>query len=172
MLIYLQMLESEDDRVRFEQIYMTYSGLMFCAAKRILKSDANAEDAVHEAFLSIAKNLEKISDIHCPKTRAYIVIIVERKALDIIRKRKHEVLSYDDAAAGIEITPPGDNGLADAMAKLNPRYRQVLLLRYDNGYTAKEIAKMFGMTPAAVEKLLWRAKTALQKQLSEDGAVK
>ena len=153
MIIYLQMLESEDDRVRFEQIYMTYSGLMFCAAKRILKSDADAEDAVHEAFLSIAKNLEKISDIHCPKTRAYIVIIVERKALDIIRKRKHEVLSYDDAAAGIEITPPGDNG-------------------YDNGYTAKEIAKMFGMTPAAVEKLLWRAKTALQKQLSEDGAVK
>jgi len=39
---------------------------------------------VHQAFLSILENLDKISNVECPKTQSYIVIIVERKAIDTI----------------------------------------------------------------------------------------
>lgn len=58
--------------------------------------------------------------------------------------------------------------MADALAKLPARYREVLLLRFDNGYSTKEIAKMMDMTEGSMQKLIWRAKDALRKQLDMD----
>ena len=86
VLIYLSMIESEDDKSKFEIIYERYRGLMFYTAMRILNHEQDAEDAVHQAFVSIIENLDKISEPECPKTRAYVVIITERKALDIARR--------------------------------------------------------------------------------------
>ena len=43
------------------------------------------------------------------------------------------------------------------------------MLRFDNGYTTKEISKILKLSPANAEKLIYRAKTALQKLLDEGG---
>ena len=170
MLIYLQMIESEEDKSKFLEIYNQYKYLMFSVANRILKNEYDAEDAVHQAFVSIIDNLNRIGAVDCPKTRSYVVIITENKAIDIIRSRKHLAgEELNDAIHGIEIPLPGDSGLADAMAKLPARYREVLMLRFDNGYNTKELAKMLGMTQGSVQKLIWRAKDALKKQLEKDG---
>lgn len=59
MLIYLQMIESEQDQVKFLQLYERYRGLMFYVANQILHSEQDAEDAVYEAFVSIIENLKK-----------------------------------------------------------------------------------------------------------------
>ena len=86
--MYLQIIENPGDRIKFEQLYRKYRNLMFYIANKILQNQQDAEDAVHNAFLSVAKNISKISDIECPKTRGFLVIIVERKAIDILRNRK------------------------------------------------------------------------------------
>lgn len=143
MIIYLQMIESDEDKSKFEQLYIMYKGLMFHVAMKILKNEFDAEDAVHQAFLSLIENLKKISDVKCPKTRAYIVIITERKAIDIIRSRSKLVdMEFWESTYGIEIPLPGDHGLADAMARLPAAYRDILLLRYYNGYSVREISSM------------------------------
>ena len=41
-----------------------------------------------------------------------------------------------------KIPLPGDHGLADAMARLPAAYRDILLLRYYNGYSVREISSM------------------------------
>lgn len=169
ILTYLQMIESEQDRSKFEQLHEKYKRLMFYVANQILRNEQDAEDAVHEAFVSILKNLRKIFDVECPQTRSYVVIIAERKAVDILRARsKVTHIDGEEALGGIEIPLPGDGGLADAMAKLPPRYREVLLLRYDNGYSTREIAQILNMKRESVQKLLWRAKNALQKLLEQE----
>ena len=169
MLIYLQMIESEEDKSKFEKLYNQYRHLMFSVANKILNNQYDAEDAVHQAFVSIIDNLDKIKEVDCPKTKAYVVIITENKAIDIIRSKKHIIEDeLIDTLYGIEIPMPGDGGLADAMAKLPARYREVLLLRFDNGYKTKEIAKMMNMTEGSMQKLIWRAKDALHKQLEAD----
>ena len=174
MLIYLQMIESEEDKSKFIQLYKKYRDLMFYSAKRILGNDSDAEDAVHEAFLTSLKHLHKFSEIDCPKTRSYFVIIVENKAIDHIRKRRHEAGIYDDSLHidGMPIQQPGGHGLSDALVKLEPKYRQAIILRYYNGYSVKEIAGMLGKSHAAVDKMLWRGKKELEKQLKEMGLVK
>lgn len=171
MLIYLQMIESEADKSKFERLYLRYRGLMFSVAMRLLSNEQDAEDAVHQAFLSIIEHLNKITEIDCPKTRSYVVIITEHKAIDLLRAGAKTVpIDFEASAVGIEIPAPGDGGLADAMAKLPARYREVLLLRYDNGYSTREIAQMFRLKPGAVQKLLWRAKEALRNKLDEEAA--
>ncbi len=169
MLIYMQMISSDEDRSKFEQLYSAYSGLMYHIAYGLLKNRQDAEDAVHQAFISIIENLQKVSDVDDPKTKSYIVVITEHKAVDIIRLRaRYSSETFDESFCGIEIPLPGDDGLADALSKLPARYREVLLLRFDNGLTTKELGRIFGLSRSAVQKLIWRAKQALRKALGED----
>lgn len=109
MLIYLQMLECEEDKDKFEQIYLRYRGLMFHVAMQILQQEQDAEDVVHQAFLAVLKHLKKISRVECPKTRAFVVIIVERKAIDRLRERNRAAgLPFEEWMSGTEIPLPGD----------------------------------------------------------------
>lgn len=170
MLIYLSMIESQDDRHRFERIYERYRNLMYHVAYKILRNPQDAEDAVHQAFVSIIQNIHKFVQIDCPETRSFIVLMTERKAIDLIRIRHSEkILPLNEDLVGLEIPAPGDHGLADALAKLPVRYREVLLLRFDNGYSTRELAKMLGLTESGVRKLIGRAKAALRCILEEDG---
>ena len=120
--------------------------------------------------MSIIQNIHKFVQIDCPETRSFIVIMTERKAIDLIRIRHSEkILPLNEDLVGLEIPAPGDHGLADALAKLPARYREVLLLRFDNGYSTRELAKMLGLTESGVRKLIGRAKDALRYILEEDG---
>ena len=140
---------------------------MFYTAMQILNHKQDAEDAVHQAFVSIIENLDKISEPECPKTRAYVVIIAERKALDIIRRKsKISHLEFDESMFGTETPLLETNELADAILQLPATYREIVLLRYHYNYTTKEIAKMLGLTGSATQKALWRAKTMLNRVLN------
>lgn len=118
--------------------------------------------------MSILNNLDKISSIDCLQTKSYIVIIVERKSIDLIRERKKVVGLDDEAEIGIEISMPGDNPLADAMANLPPRYREALQLRFFIGYSIKEVGEVLGIEYGAAQRLILRAKDALEKRLKEE----
>lgn len=170
MIIYLQMLESDEDKYRFEQLYHRYRKLMFYVARQILPCDSDAEDAVHEAFLAVIRHFQKISDVSSPKTRAFLVLIVERKAIDLLRSNaRKNALPLNEESLGVVIPPPGDGGLADAMAQLKDRQRELLLLRYYVGYSTREAGQLLGMTHAAAQKELTRAKHTLQTILEKEG---
>ena len=166
--LYLQMLDSEEERGRFAKLYLLYRDLMFRAAMRLLHQEMDAEDAVHQAFLSLLRHFSKIREIDCPETKAYVVIITERKAIDLLRARKHTVDGDPEELEDEAVPPPGDGGLADAMAGLPRRYREALLLRYRHGYGTAELAELWGMKQASVQKLLWRAKQLLKERMEED----
>ena len=170
MLIYLQMIEAPAEQTKFEKLYHTYRKLMYSAAYSILGNEQDAEDAVHHAFLKIIENFSKISEIQCPKTRSYVVTIVENTAINIYRKKKHHPhLPYDPETVGIKVEYTGENELARCMAALPARYRQVLLLKHYHGYTAKEIGKMLDLTEVNVYKLEQRAKAKLEILCKEAG---
>lgn len=168
MLIYLQALDDPEDRTRFEALYMAYRGLMFHVARRILHNDQDAEDAVHQAFLSLAEHT--LPPEPGPRARCLAVTVAERKAIDLYRARQRHPLSELEEVPGCA-APPSDGTLAGAMAALPPRYREVLLLRYYNGYSAAEAAGLLGLTPENVRQLTVRAKRSLASELAERGEV-
>ena len=65
----------------------------------------------------------------------------------------------------MSIPLPGDNGLADALAVLPAHYREILLLRFDNGYSTRDLSSMLGISESGIRKLIGRARKALKKEL-------
>jgi len=170
VIIYTQMLDHPQSKSKFEQLYLQYRNWMYSIAYQLLQNNQDAEDAVHQAFLSVLKNISKISEIDCPKTRGYLVIIVERKSIDILRDRKKLAeQTLDETIHGISYPLPGDHGIQDAIARLPARYREVLLLRYAQGYETREVAELLDLSYETCRKLLYRAKNALKQQLEKDG---
>lgn len=162
MLIYLELISTEEERSKFEALYYEYSGLMKHIALKILKNEHDAEDAVDNAFVAVAENIQKVDEAVCPKSRSFVVTIVERKAIDIYRLHKrYKMVELNEDVAGIEFEYDGDNELARHFAALPPRYREILLLKHRHGYTNREVAKILGLTESNVSKLEQRAKAKL-----------
>ena len=176
MLIYLSMIASDNDWSKFEIIYREYRDLMLYIANRILGDTRDSEDVVHQAFLKIIGVLEKIDDPKCHKTRSLVVTIVERTSIDLYRRRQREkTLSLDEEYINVpdtaQIDATADHvDLAVAIASLPTKYREVLLLRYDSGFSNREIAGLLSMSEENVRKTIQRAKEKLGRILEEGGA--
>ena len=169
MILYLALLNSDEDQSKFEKIYATYKGLMFHVANKILNNETEAEDAVHNAFIKIAENIRKINDPVCPKTQNFVVTIVERKAIDQYRvnQKKEESLFLDETTDG-DVGDRSMTGLAYCLSKLSLRYREVILLKYYHGYTNSEVAGLLDLTEANVIKIDHRAQHKLKKILKDE----
>lgn len=172
MLVFTQMLEAPDERLKIEEIFHTYGNLMFHEANKILNNDHDAEDAVQQAMFAIYQNLEKFSEIKCPQSRSFIVTIVERKAIDLYRaKQRNAVVPFEEEFINVPAPSVVDaaaerTDLAKAMALLPTRYRELLFLKFDNGYSEWEIAVMCSMTEANVKKTIQRARKKLESILN------
>ena len=175
MLIYLSLLDSEEEISKFELIYNTYKKQMYYTANNILKESHLAEDAVHNAFLRIINNLEKIEDINSHKTKGLIVIIVKNVSIDIYRKNKKErdnTIFIDDLDQIHGYDEINKNELGDleiAISKLPESYKQVFLLKFSHELTDNEISKILDIKPDNVRKRISRGKEKLKNILNEMG---
>ena len=171
MIIYLSIIESVEQQSKFEKIYLTYQGLMFHVANKILNNKYDAEDAVHQAFIKIAENIAKVDDTNEAKLKRFVVIVTESSAIDLRRKlQRHATIPLDECL-GIAATYDGENRVARCIAKLPDRYSQVLFLKLDYGYSAKEIGKILGITEANAAKRFTRAKEMLAQRCKEEGII-
>mgnify|MGYP002513338454 CR=1 FL=1 len=118
------------------------------------------------------KNFEKISEIKCPQTRSFVVTVVERKAIDLYRtKQRSSVIPFEEEFINVPAPSVMDaavhrTDLGRVMAMLPTRYRELWFLKYDNGYSEREIAVMCSMTEANVKKTIQRAKKKLESILN------
>ncbi len=172
MIVYLQMIDTPEEKHKFEVIYEAYRGLMFYIANRILHNELDAEDAVHTAFVAIAENLQKIDEPLCPKTKGYIVTIVESKAIDLYRrKQRHPQLSLDEEYTGPAVAYDGPYAITKCLSRLPAQYKHILLLKYHYGYDNHEIAKMLNISEANAIKRIQRAKQKLEILCKEEGVL-
>lgn len=171
MLVALQMIETPEERTKLETIYNHYKDTMYAVAYKILRNPQDAEDAVHYACVQLAKNIHKIEEPICPKTKGYIVTIVENKAIDLYRRKQaYPHVEYIDEVVGIQVEYNGDNALAGCILKLPARQRSVIILKYCHGYTAKEIARILGISYENAMKTEQRARARL-KLLCEEARI-
>ena len=173
MLIYLAIIDSDEEKSKFEIIYDTYKNLMLYHAYQILRDMNDTEDIVHEAFLKIAKIIHQIDQPLSPKTKSLVVTIVERTAIDLYRRRKTQsVIPMDEEYINVPSLSDIDalhqkTDLAVAIASLPTKYRQLLLLRYDNGFSETEVAQLLSMSRENVHKTIQRAKKKLATILEQ-----
>lgn len=173
MLIYLSLIEAEEDKRKFERIYDSYKQTMFYAANRILKNHHTAEDAVHQAFLRLINHLDKINENDCHKTRAFLVVITEHIAIDIYRKLKRaNTLSFDELEIYIADNSPPEyeviDNVSSAIDSLPVNYSTVLRLKFSQGYNDSEIAQILDITEDNVRQRISRARKKLKQLLQKE----
>ena len=169
MIILFLTFDTEEEKEKFSEIYQDHTEFMIRVARRILHNSPDAEDVVQDAFLYVANHLEKINQFDRQKTRSYLAIITEHKAIDLLRSRHPEVPLDEQQLEHSLMTDTeweeGD-GLSKALLELPPEYRKVLLLHYYYGYSFREIAELLDQTTFAIASKARRAKQLLAEILT------
>ena len=174
---YLSLLNTADEKSKFEELYHLYRQDMYKAAFGILKNHYEAEDAVHDAFIIVAKNLNKISQINCPRTHGYLIIIVRNLAFKNYNKNKKTNYIYDSEIlndtdiADIEediLSKIGCEKISELLLKLPEDYYQVLYLNLFMGFDINSISENLGITYEDAKKRLQRAKLKFRRSIEEN----
>ena len=174
MLLYLSLIETEEDKIKFEDIFNSYKKTMYYVANSILKDEHYSHDAVQNSFLKIIKHIDKIKDVKCNKTKGFIVTIVKNSSIDMYRKLQkekikvkeleNEILDFENEVYDTDILP---NKVEVAILNLPERYKQVFFLKYSHGLHDNKITEILDISPSTVRTRIKRGKEKLKIILDE-----
>ena len=141
---------------------------MYRAARAVLDSDADAEDAVAQAVLQAWQSLDRLRDKSA--VRPWLVKIAVNCACSQRRKRGRVVYLEDLPQEPAAPEPRRYDGLWEAVSALPPDRRAVVTLFYYEDMTVGQIARCLGVPAGTVKSRLARARAQLKETLqSQEG---
>lgn len=178
MLIFLEMLESDEERLSFQEVYKKNHMKMFYAAINMVNDRHMAEDAVHEAFLRLAVKYSKYKTYSDERMTSLCIIMTKQRMIDMLRKDRNvdlkDINDYEEEFISDEtviesiILNEERSALRQGIEKLTETSRNILELKYFDGLNNGEIAEMLEIPTKQVEVRLYRAKEALRKVLEKE----
>ena len=170
LICYLQMLDTPEEKIRFEKIYLNYRSLMYHVADGILHSRQDAEDAVHNAFLRIIKHFKRLQNTPAQDLAPLVAVIARNEAISLQRKRKGEVPLEDcDGLAETSEAVTDYHALVDSFTRLPQTYRAVMEMKLLLGYSDGEIAARAGLSKTAVSTRVSRGRQLLRDIVEQEG---
>lgn len=154
---------------RVEELYRSYRGDVYRSLLRDLRNHADAEDATQLVFLSAYRALERGGEPRIP--RAWLLTIARNTAHRWRRARvaRLEVELPAEQPGHGERTPVDVRDLWDALGTLPHAQRAAFVLHEAAGLSYDEVADRVGISHAAVESAVFRARRTLQSKLTVDG---
>jgi RNA polymerase sigma-70 factor (ECF subfamily) len=154
-----------------EELFARHWRPAYRAALLVTGDAAAAEDITQEAFLAALRALPRF-DLRRP-LRPWLHRIVVNRAIDWSRARAHRREVNADAAAEdgqpAAAAPLGED-VMDALLRLGPQQRAVIVLRYVLDYTPGEIAAALDIPRGTVNSRLRRGLDALGDWVDEERA--
>ena len=170
LVYYLQMLDTPEEKIRFEQIYLKYRGLMYHVAEDILHNRQDAEDAVHNAFLRIIKKFSRFQNTPAKDLAPQVAVIARNEAISHQRKQKGEAPLEDwDGLAEPSESISDYHALVDSFTRLPRTYRAVMEMKLLSGYSDGEIADRLGLSKTAVSTRISRGRRLLRDIVEREG---
>lgn len=146
-----------------------HKDMVFRAAYRITGNAGDAEDVLQTVFLRLLRNPSLPEIRNLP---AYLHRSAVNASLDIVRgKKAASTLPLDDEpnraqAVSLNTVQPSveiREWLRQALARLNPRWAEMFVLRFIEDYSNREIAGMMKTSAAVVAVVLHRTRAQLKK---------
>ncbi len=179
LLFYTLLIEEDNDKTKFEKIYTLYRSKMWYAANAVLSDAYLSEDAVHNAFIGIAKNINKINDIDSSKTLSYVITASKNAAIDILRKTKNiteaDIDDFydisDKESSSFDKTLETEDLIVSTLRKMPSVYRDVLYYLIVEQMSEKEIASLLGRRPGTIHQQVRRGRMILQEELTKGAKI-
>lgn len=173
MIAFMALFDNEEDRTRFEEMYYRYRKKMVVVAYSILDDRFEAEDAVHETFMAIARHMDIIGRMSETSVSAYVIKATRNRALNMLSKRIHggESTLYisdmmEDQMVDRDFWDRMENRLTvdemtEVLLEMDPIYRDVLYMFYLNNIPSKQIADILGRKHFTVKQQIIRGRRML-----------
>jgi len=152
----------------FGELCTYYYPSMVAIGYSVLADHQLAEDAAQDAFARALKNLRKLN--RAEKFASWLAQICRNTAIDMVRLKarpapadnlsQHSDINTNDASAEI---------VRDAIAKLPAPERELIVLRYYNSLSYRQISAVLGVSKGAINGRLTRAKRKLANDLMQQG---
>jgi RNA polymerase sigma-70 factor, ECF subfamily len=154
-----------------------YRRRLLCVARRILRDDADAEDAVQDAFVSALTHSKQFEGRSSPLT--WITRILINQAISQLRAKPRQPLAvavgFDEVELCASIADGENpeeyvgrkelsNALRAALQQVPEKFRIVIDLREFRGMSIAETARHLSLTEACIKTRLNRARHLLRKQ--------
>ena len=150
-------------------VFQKHRDLIFRAAYRVTGNASDAEDVLQTVFLRLVRLEEMPEVVNLP---GYLHRSAVNASLDILRSRKDSttisldegpndrgVFSSQSASRSLEL----QDWLRQALARVNPRWAEMFVLRFVEDYSNREIAGMMKTSTAVVAVVLHRTRALLKK---------
>lgn len=166
----------------YRTLVTRYASAAVNVAARLVHDRAVAEELAQDAFVRAFARLDSYDPER--KFSAWFFRVLHNLVIDHLRRRRVDTVSLDALTADgyqgpmdASTTSPEDElerrGLAvaleDALSRLRREYREVVVLRYQQGLTVEEIAEALGLPEGTVKTFLHRARKEMAGLLTAAG---
>lgn len=163
-----------DDMSAFDVIYRKYSKKLYRFAYGILKVQTDAEEIVHEVFIKVWENRNKIDEYL--SFESYLFTITYNTSISLIREKLKKA-QFVDYLKSIQ-EPPLQNSVSDELEfselkektqgvinQLPERQKQIYLLSREEGLSYREIAAKLNISVNTVENHMVKTLRFLREKL-------
>jgi len=166
------MTNDADRTRRFNELAEAYSTDLYRYAMWICGNDALAKDLVQETFLRAWRALDSLKDVGAAKS--WLITILRREYARTFERKVPKFTDIDKAVVvEDDELEPDDQAerelLRRGIMKLEPKYRDPLLLQVVFGHSCAEISEQLDISKSAVMTQLFRAREKLKAQIQKDG---
>ena len=149
-----------------ERLFEQHHGLVFRTAYRVTGNASDAEDVLQTVFLRLAGRGASAPPIE--DSASYLRRASVNAALDVVRGRHGRADGALDESLPVQAEPDRrelQECLRRGLARLSARDAEVFALRFLDGHTNVEIARMLRMSPVWVAVTVHRTRRRLQKEI-------
>lgn len=179
LYLYLSMIEDDEDKEKFKNLFLKYERQLFFIANNIIKDLGLSEDAVQITFFNLARDFKKVSQLDENIVKARLYIMIKNASINVLKKKKHsrevffgdinEPLPKSDInVENLIISSIEYEKLIKAINELPQHYCEVLYLNQVSDCSIKEIADIMNLKYDTVQKRLKRAKMIVCEKLKEE----
>ena len=153
---------------RFNELAEAYSTDLYRYAMWICGNDALAKDLVQETFLRAWRALDSLNDVAAAKS--WLITILRREYARTFERKVPRFTDMDKVViVEVDELEPDERTERDLLRKgilkLEPKYRDPLLLQVVFGHSCSEISEQLGISKSAVMTQLFRAREKLKELL-------
>jgi RNA polymerase sigma-70 factor, ECF subfamily len=147
-----------------------YQGTIYRFGRRMCQTEEDAEDVLQETLLAL---VQKIGEFRGDASLSSWLFTIVRSRCRLRRQRADRQVSSDGLEV-LDASPRPDEAASSlelralveaAVSDLEPKYREVLLLRDVEGLSAPEVGETLGLSVAAVKSRLHRARAHLREHV-------
>jgi RNA polymerase sigma-70 factor (ECF subfamily) len=170
------------DRGALEDLLARHQRRVYRFGLKMCRDPEDAKDVLQETLLAVARSVKDFRGASSVSTWLYTIArsfcIKKRRRSKFAPEQEESLDAREPGLEARQIVDPGrgpedelagrqiEAALEQAIAGLEPMYREVLVLRDVEGLTAPEVGEVMGLTVEAVKSRLHRARVAIRASVA------